>query len=126
MSRAFRVKLMIMTTEPIFPKFAGIFLLFLGMLPGTGYSARVSDSGSIPFLSPTANGHVVRARAVVFPWRILGEELAVADFDGDNETDAAFRNLVENQDAVSVQLSSRSGITVLKSSVSLSVANSYL
>jgi hypothetical protein len=62
---------------------------------------------------------LTHVEALVYPWQMLGGAPAITDFDGDAKADVAIGRLIGNQYGIVIHLSSRPGVTVLRSSASL-------
>lgn len=108
-----------MKPEPILPKIAVLLLLSLCILHRNGAVASASDSIIAPPNFLELHLPLRHAETLVYPWQMLGGAPAITDFDGDDKADVAIGRLIGNQYGIVVHLSSRPGVTFLRSSASL-------
>jgi hypothetical protein len=108
-----------MKPEPILPKIAVLLLLSLCILHWNGALASGSNSSATPPFSLDLPLPLAHEEALVNPWQMLGGAPAITDFDGDDKADVAIGRLIGNQYGIVIHLSSRPGVTVLRSSASL-------
>jgi hypothetical protein len=97
-----------------------VFLVLALCILQTGWAAVSGpDSSTVPPAQLAFAYPLMAGEALVSPWQMPGKTAAIKDFDGDNKADVAIGRMIGNRYGIVIHLSSRPGLTVLRSPAAL-------